>query len=492
MKPAKVSSLPFPPLYNLYSQSNTLEPSMLTTIAFKFCRSIRIWHLSLAFTISAILLSSHCFGQPVSITDFRIPTSSYQIFLGTLSGSWQKNVDHSGNAIQSSDKSDNTNLTTGLVYVRSELSEDRSLEINTTLNSNLHWFDGSNENPSGLYRSNSSEKSTNLDLTPSARYSTYFVPDKWFWLVEGQGHGSYYYDHNESSQSNFGVDNSQTSYSKNRNYQLSAGVGVGFGKMRDGESIFAALRVLDKLEEDGVLERPLTREEILRLVDHLAKQSEYMFSQDRYAKFLIRDIFDELEKMKILKTPGAYAYEVLRASEVLSESIEPRLFGWRLSAGILHGASESDQDGDQYSSVVKNSQDYLQIDGDYGYPVSLSTELTATMAVTIPDKDYQRRIGLTLGARASYQIGERIDASIGYTLNRLSYPRGTDDSENFMRELTHRIDLRFNFFIENDVSLSVTGGYSYDNQITYYSASQPWSNVNSSYSASIGLRYRFF
>jgi hypothetical protein len=465
---------------------------MFTTIGIGFYRSIQNPRRLFAHTISALFFASQCFGQPVSITDFRIPTSYYQRLFGTLSGSWQQNTLRSGFAAQSSSSSDDTYVATNLNYLRSEFSEDRSLEINANLNSNFSWYDASNEDPAGLYRSSRSSRYVNFDLTPSVRYSIYFEPDTWFWFAEGQGHGGFSDNRNEFSQSNRGVDTSGRGYDRFRNYQFSAGIGVGFGKMRDGQSVFATLRILDKLEEDGALERPLTHDEILRLVDYLARQGEYASMQDRYSKYLVRDIFNELVNMKILRNPGANAYEVIRASEVLSENIEPRLFGWRLAASVLHGASESDQEGDQYSSVVKNSREYLKAQADCGYPVSLNAQLSANLAITIPREDPQRRIDLTLGARASYQIGERIDASIGYALYRVSTARATDDSENFERDLTHQVDLRFNFFIENNVSFNVTGGYRYNKQESYVPVGPPSSNVNSSCFASMGLRYRFF
>lgn len=464
---------------------------MIKTTTIGFCNTIQHHRLFMAFTFIA-MFSAHLLGQPISITDFRIPTSSYQRLLGNLNGSWNQNATDMKYSNSSSINSDNTNMTAGLSYVRSAFSEDRSLEINANMNSNLWWNKYSNEYAPGMGRSDESSNSSAFDFSPFARYSTYFVPDAWFWFAEGEGEGHYQHNRGEYSELVHGMDTTEAHYVKNRSYDISAGVGVGFGKMRDGQSVFKTLRVLNKLEEDGALERSLSREEILLLVDRLSRQNEYAYSQDRYAKFLIRDIFIELEKMKILRDPGSYPYEVLRAAEVLSESIEPRLFGWRVALGIYHGLSGSDRESDPFlRSMVTNSQDYVRLNGDYGYPVSLNTQLSANIIASIPRKDPKRRVALTLGARAAYQIGERIDASIGYTLNRSSSPLATDDSENFERYLDHQVDMRFDFFIENDVSFNVTGGYSYHKNDAYVPDGNPSSVVNSSYIASFGLRYRF-
>jgi len=44
------------------------------------------------------------------------------------------------------------------------------------------------------------------------------------------------------------------------------------------------LRILDKLTEDSVLIRPLTKEEVLQIVDIFARKVEYSYTQDRFVK----------------------------------------------------------------------------------------------------------------------------------------------------------------------------------------------------------------
>jgi len=77
--------------------------------------------------------------------------------------------------------------------------------------------------------------------------------------------------------------------------------GIGYGKLRDGSAVFAVLRILDKLTEDSVLIRPLTKEEVLQIVDIFARKVEYSYTQDRFVKYFMEDIFGQLHKMGVLK-----------------------------------------------------------------------------------------------------------------------------------------------------------------------------------------------
>ena len=92
----------------------------------------------------------------------------------------------------------------------------------------------------------------------------------------------------------------------------------------------------------------------------------------------MEDFFKLLESMGVLKGAAASAFDVMRAFEVLVyERIEPRLFGWRVSASLMHSTSQNNHQTNSSSSYYNNYREYLQLQADYGYPVSLNTELNA-------------------------------------------------------------------------------------------------------------------
>lgn len=446
----------------------------------------------LTFLLISILFSASSFAQPVSITDFRIPTSNYQRLIGSLSGYWNKNTSDQSSLYPNSSSGSNASTSNGFSYILGQFSEDRSLEVNTSIGSSYSGSSYSSDYPADPSHYGNTSTVATVSLNPYVRYSGYLEPDTWFWTAQGQGYGSYEYDHGTTTQRGYGMDTTWKDYTKVRNFQYSVSAGVGYGKLRDGQPIFAALRMLDKLQEDGAFIRPLTREEVLTLADTLARQSEYAYSQDRYYKFLMKDFFKLLESMGVIKGSAASAFDVMRAFEVLLyERIEPRLFGWRVSASLMHTTSQNDYQTNSSSSYYNNYREYLQLQGEYGYPVSLNTELSANCTLLVPNKDYKRRIEGSLGARAAYQVTDRIDAMLGYTLSRASSSNASDDRNNFARYFQHQVSMAFIFFIENSVSFNVSAAYQHARTDYFYPQSIGPMIRSSYYSGSFGLSYRF-
>jgi opacity protein-like surface antigen len=182
----------------------------------------------------------------------------------------------------------------------------------------------------------------------------------------------------------------------------------------------------------------------------------------------------------------------MRAFEVLQyERIEPRLFGWRVSASVMRNASQNGITGNGYSNLYHNAMEYLQFQSDYGYPLSLNTQLAASGTVLVPRKDSKRRVGVTLVGSVIYQMTDRIDASLAYSLNRTSTSFATDDSEDFGRDLYHRVSAGLRFFIENNVTFNVSAGYQYQKSSVFLPRIVGTTTTYSSTTASFGLTYRF-
>jgi hypothetical protein len=432
-------------------------------------------------------------AQSISITDFRIPLSKYQRLLGSLNGQYNTSSSEYSYVAPLNSEYTNANLSNSFSYLLGQFSEDRSLEINGYISSQYSSSDNSRDDRSAQSYGEGSSMLASTYINPFIRYSDYLQPDTWFLTVQAQGNGQYSYGHTKERERNPSLDTTWSDFNRTKNYQYSASAGIGYGKLRDGQSIFAALRVLDKLQDDSALVRSLTREEILTLADYFARRSEYAYSQDRYSKFIMEDMVKTLDSMGVIKGGAASAFEVMRAFEVIQyERIEPRLFGWRVSASIMRSASQNNDEGSRSTTFYTNSMEYLQLQSDYGYPMSLNTQLSASGAVLLPRKDSRRRIGVALSGNLTYQVTDRIDAIMAYSLNRTSESLANDDSENFRRDLTHQVNLNVRFFIENDVAFTVSGGYLYQKSDTFFPVPAGYSNTYSSTTASFGLTYRFF
>jgi hypothetical protein len=442
------------------------------------------------------------FAQDISIGDFRIPETRYQRLLGSLSGGWSNNDYNNssgslGSVSSQSNPSKLSNLQTSLNYVFAKYSEDNSFAFSSNLDCYANHNSSTNNTDQTDYYNHEANSQTayQVSFTPNILYSNYIVPDQWHWYVGGNGRYVFqqnkYDDNNTSS---YGTYN-DSSYDKTNNWYAGIGGGIGYGKLRDGSAIFAVLRILDKLAEDSVLTRALTRDEILQLVDLYARQVEYSYSQDRYVKYFMKDVFTELQKMGVLKDNVATAYSVLRAVEVLSEQIEPRVFGWRTQIGVHRTFSEqcsaSSSTGSQYTAPYNwSARDFLQLTADYGYPISLNAHVNSSVSFNVPFIDAQRKTDVDLSVKGIYQLGERIDATLSYTFNHFQALDNNVDQDFFTRIIQHNAALTFRFFIENNVSFNITGSYNHWQQDEYEPAYTN-STIQKGPQISFGVNYRF-
>jgi hypothetical protein len=450
------------------------------------------------------------FAQDVSIWDFRIPETKYQRLTGSLSGGWNKTDQNNNSILQdhSSNLSKSSNVQSTLGYVFANYNENNSLEItaNVSGQANHNSSDENYLNATSYYQS-LSQAQTNyyVYISPNIRYSNYIVPDSWHWFAEGSGNYFFnQYTNNSRNTYSDGSYSSDSSYTKNNSWNASVGGGIGYGKLRDGSSVFAVIRILDKLTEDSLLVRPLTKDEVLQIVNIYTRQVEYAYKQDRYLKYFMEDIFGQLEKMGVLKNNAAIVYSVLRAVEVLSEHIEPRLFGWRARLGVqrsytreIDARNQSDYNypANYYnisnaSTYLWSFHDYASLALDYGYPLTLNFQVNSNLSVEIPRIDYQRKIGYTYQLAGIYQVGERIDATISGSVSRSTYLYQSADENEFSRNVQYNTSVSFRFFIENNINFNVSCGYSewHQDRFSFYNSGN---NVNKSPSISFGVNYRF-
>lgn len=470
---------------------------------FKACFFRRPFISSLLFLLFAA--PDSFYAQDVSIQDFRIPETKYQRLMGSLSGILDKTIynsaEYSFGALQNehSNSSKHSNLNSALYYAFAEFNENQSLEIGTQIRGELTYqsTDADYYDLSSPYKSDQLHKNYHVSISPDIRYSKYLVPDKWFWYAEGSGN----YTFNQSTE-NYNVTYTNgyfyndSSFTKLNYWTASAGGGIGYGKFRDGSAVFAVVRILEKLADDSVLVRPLQKDEILRIVDVYSRKIEYAYSQDEYEKFFMEDIFKLLQEMGVFKDNCASAYSVLKALQVLSEQIEPRLFGWRARIGLQRRFTEEIMTRDisginPYSSEYSwHTGDYALLSFEYGYPFTLNLHFNSSLSIEIPRIDYERKIGYRYQISGIYQVGERIDATVSGSAERYSSVYKNLDENEFVRNLRYNAGISFRFFIENNVNLNVSLSYSEQRQ-DRYSASAPGSSEYQFPTIEFGITYRF-
>lgn len=431
-------------------------------------------------------------AQNISLTDFLIPESRYQYLFGNLNGTYN-NGRNSGSSTSHEGQSGWYSLQ--FTSLSGYNSEHESYSADGSLGGTYRHNDVQSEYDwttlPRLYEQTSRYESS--DFYGSGQYSYYLTPDETYAYGRVLLSGEYWLSRSRTDTNNA---LERLYFEKQRRINGSVGGGIGYGKMREASSVFAVVRIIEKLTEDGYLVRELSKEEILDLVNTYARKTEYTASYDRPIKYLLEDLFKKLQSMGVLKEHRATAYEVLRVEEVLGEFIFPRMTGWIVQAGIAVGRrQERSSRSEQYYNpweFIKSERNDITVQAKYGYPFSLSLHFYADASASIPVYGRQNRVGYSAATSLYYQIGERIsnNATISYQKqNEFQGGNSITDTYSFSQSVT--ISNTARYFIENDISFSCTVRYS------------DWININeyptglSRYTSggldiSFGLNYRFY
>jgi hypothetical protein len=432
--------------------------------------------------ISSVFLNA----QEVQITDFRIPESRFSRLNlhmdGDLGGNWGGSTNGWENTW------DSYRYATTLEHSHSYNSESNRYSVFATLNGVKQFSKNSSTSPTSVSKY-SYDAETSL-LTMNMKYASYLVPDAWF--IAGKVHGYAQYnlgkDFNESNGSA-----PQNHFRKTTNYNGTAGIGIGYGNVRNARSVIAILRIMENLTDDGFLTRRLSREETVDLVEKYEAELTNSNQYDRPVKHIAKMIFAELIAKGVITSDAAIAFAVERSAEVLTEQIYSREFGWTIQTGpeVIHTEQlmESDNNSDLYS---KRTSDNWIIEGEYGYPFSLTLHWYSSAVVKLPVLGPQKRVGYEFNSSLYYEIGEKISTVAG-----LSYRRGISYEYFQLTNNTEYLSdsfftsLQFNYFLEDNIFVSVQGMYS-DNLYIFEQQLKRYRQTQGNYQVIFGLNYRIF
>lgn len=454
--------------------------------------------IALIIFVSISFLSA----QDIEITDYRIPQVKYKRLIGSFSGDWHQrsNSDSyysSSYKDRSSDLAEYTMLNIGGDYIYSSYCEDDFLNLGIRMDGSLNSGDGKYERYSdtllSINKENSATKRTYITI--EFGYAQYFKPDKWFFSVDVAGDHRFYETDSDREDIYPNSYVKKRYYGKENSWSASITGGIGYGKIRDGSVVFLITRVIDKFQEEGILKRSLTNEELLRLVEIVSKRMEYAFSHERYLKYFMEDFFQEIQKMDVLKDNVPSAYTVMRTIEALWETAEPRRFGWLIKLGIQRSFYENIDFSSIYSlsnSYQWNTADFLKLDCEYAYPFSLNLQFNTSLNMSIPKSDYKRKINSNGNAYLVYQLADRIRTGIKYSFYRSqNLTHSAIYEDNFQRDIEHRLSMIFDFFIENHITFNIIGSYM-NRTIDRYSPINISKSTYKSPSISFRVNYRFF
>ncbi|MEX2117834.1 MAG: hypothetical protein WEB37_13210 [Bacteroidota bacterium] len=310
----------------------------------------------------------------------------------------------------------------------------------------------------------------------------YLIPETWFAYSNVSAEAR-----SDFESSNIFVTRHLSDYTESESYgyDFMAEVGAGFGKVRGGQSVFAILRVLDRLREDSLLVREPTREEIILLAQLYSRRSAYISLFDFPEKHFFGDLFGTLDSLGITDEGMLTTYSILKVADVRLESIVRRLFGWKVQAGVEHNSFQRTRDGSGGRRLDRGSFDFLVLTAEYGYDVSTSTHFFASIRRrTSISKRVPKRTFTEAECLLSHEWTDRIESSLRYSLERaeeIPFYEGPRTSQLLAGQ--------FMFYLENRVTLNLGAQYGFSvRELLFSDRAVKYTNVG----ATFVLTYRFF
>lgn len=455
----------------------------------------------------AILSGRSMAQDSVSIEDFRFPETKAVDLKGSLSGglssgnSGSSSLYGAGAPRTQSSNSGFGSFTAGstFLFFHTKDNHDQSFVLSTS--GSYFYSDGEDMTADTTTRQRE-DRDSRWDGTVSANWSyLHYVTDEGFHFLGGiaadyQGSHARLNSSRDPDPAHIGYEQVSGSYS----VHFHGWLGAGFGRVRDGAFIFRAMRVVERLREDGVITRPLSRSEMLSLADRLAAQREYTTNFERYQKYFVKDIVDDLDSLGIVSQRTVTPYSALRILEGFQENVQSRFFGWRVYFAFH---DSHDQSGLNYRTVysggaslehesIDNSWAYVSEFGlQYGRPLSLYTHFYAEALLDLPNHDPGTRNSVRVSATVSHQLGERLLLVGSYQYNGGVSDAFSYDVDRYSRSFTHTFRGNFVYFLEDQLRFQTAVRYT-TSHANYYGYSLdyiPISSSGSGFSFSFGLVY---
>lgn len=439
----------------------------------------------------------------ISISDFRYPETQAVDWKGGLSGSVRSNRGTYSSFLNSSPQQTSGNSSWGgaslnstFLFFHSKDDHDQTLELTTYGTWNSSANDDDNVDGATSRRSESRSLSKRIRVDGSWQYLHYLQDGGIHFLGVGTGSYSGSYDRSNLWMQDSTFISTAERVSKSYTLSVSGFLGIGYGRMRDGTFVSRVLRIIERLQEDGAIPRQLSPQEMSGVIDRVASIREYTTNFERYKKYLVQDIVNELTAIEGVQITS---FSALRILEAFDESIQPRLFGWRVFyrfGGDLsqryYDVSESPERGGTDHDFERDRVFRHQVGMEFGQPLSLSTHVRSSLLVDIPGKDdADTHYNVRYDASATHEVTERIEGIITYEFARKTGTNSYLQPESYYsREISHYVAGTFRFFIEDAIFLSTPLNYenrSYD----YYPAvsGERRSSHSSSFGFSFGINY---
>ena len=409
---------------------------------FKNLRKGKLMKLIKYFLI-ALFVTTSVQAQNVKITDFDIPVSSARKFLINGFYNWaQTDPNDSALNLSSSWQLDGA-------YTQFYTSPSYAWHLNLT----------------GSLNQLTREDTTRYNYNLATDLSKYFS-DSHGWFGNAEVSSNY------ARKREFGTDNRPT---------IEIFGGLGYGRQVNATSLAKAVRIDEDLRKGGITNKYMPKSTVLAIAQIVDRESEY---RDKYKALyeskIIEDISTEVMNSGVTNNTSMSALGFMRIRDVLyglNQFINDRTYGGDIRLGVSYQVLTRNKE-------LTGAPAFLSLRGRYGYPIGLSHQISAfANAGTALDSAFGKLFTGNAGFAYSYNMTNRVSFNAGYTvtfnqlfdqtnINNVGVPFGTDKSGG-----DNTATAGFTFYIENYITLNLTGGYS-----TIYGTEQRWFS-----NASLGL-----
>lgn len=228
--------------------------------------------------------------------------------------------------------------------------------------------------------------------------------------------------------------------------------GVGYGRYLDATPMFKAIRIDQELRKGGITTAYMPKATMMKIADIIDKESEYRDKyKDIYEGKIIEDIGKEIVASGVSRTDNLTAFGFFRIRQVLTgtnQFVTQRLYGGDIRAGIGYRVLTRNQN-------LKSGSATLNLQGRYSYPLDLRQQVNFTGSANTPmDSSFFKLIEGTGQADYTYTLTNKIQFFALYvvTFSRLTQIRDISVADQ-------RAAAGFRFYLENYISLAITGGY---------------------------------
>ncbi|MEO8445962.1 MAG: hypothetical protein ABI528_00625 [bacterium] len=364
---------------------------------------------SLKYIFLFLFITSVAYSQNVKITDFEVPVSKARKLLLNGFHNWSQTGD---------------SVTT---------NEFRADATYTQFYSSLPfaWSIGGT-----AFTSRKFNDTTRVGFSVNGDVRKYFSNTKGFF-----GYGAFTSDYTKKKE--FGEENRP---------EVNVEAGLGYGRFIDATAMFKAIRIDQELRRAGITTAYMPKSTMLKIAQIIDRESEY---QDRYKDIyegrIISDISNEVINSGVAKNTNMDAFGFFRIRQVLvgaNQFITQRLYGGDVRVGI----------GYQFltrNKALETNAPTANITARYSYPIDIRQQINLFATARTPlDSSFGKTVTGSGNVDYSFTLTNKIQFIAGYTVTFVQDTQLKDISV-----ADHRGFGGFRYYLENNISLALTGSY---------------------------------